>query len=347
MQIAGHTSQTIRRRISAKSPGSSIPCVGVSGALPTQDANITEPVSTWVSDEQLADAVKRIVEGKNLKDITLKQLRRGVVGALDLPKAAKRQLEGSRRDAFAELVRLTLENLRGADAEPKPNWQTLEDEDALTSVYLVTLAQVLGETAQGASTPLRSIDKMSREEVRDAVLDAIQNPVRGGAGRPLGEPASVLKLVVAKELPLHFHIALKLTKRLVFMPFKLSLRARSGLASHWSTSHREFWSTVRYLHFTTEHKAMVDSDKISWTPDGKALDFYMESQEPFVASAYKAKREKREAQSDVQSADRHGDINKAHKTGAVGRFTKLDFLVLSITEGFSTFWRPGVRAGPR
>ena len=127
-------------------------------------------------------------------------------------------MEGSKRQEFAELVQRVILELQ-ADAVPKPVWFVLEDEDASTAVYLVTFADVLKETALASGTPLRDLDGLTREDVRDAVLDAVANPVwpkRGG--RPLACPVSVAKLVVAKELPLHFHVALMLSNRVIFLP---------------------------------------------------------------------------------------------------------------------------------
>ena len=333
---AGSGLRSVQRRISSKRPVNPLPATSAASGLPVQGGDDTESVCSCVTDAQLKSAIKEVVVGKDLDKISLRQLRKGVVRLLDLPKSAKRQLENSRREAFTDLVQITLREVRGDNARPKPDWQTMEDEDVLTSVYLVTLAEILSETAQAASTPLRPIAGLSREGVRDVVLDAVKNPVQTHVGgRPASDPVTVLKLVVAKEEPLHFHIALQLSKRVVFMPFKLALRLRSGLASHWSISHREFWSTIRYLHFTTERKQKVDREKISWTPDGRDLDFYYESQEPFIAHAYKARREMREAQAHAQEA--HGQMHKkGHKASASSRFTKLDFIALAIAKSFET-----------
>ena len=68
-----------------------------------------------------------------------------------------------------------------------------EDQAAhARTVYLVTFSRLLHDTLD-SSTHLRNPDSLSREEVKAAVIDALENPdanhVRGG--RPRGETNSV------------------------------------------------------------------------------------------------------------------------------------------------------------
>ena len=128
-----------------------------------------------------------------------------------------------------------------APEAPRPaadmlDWLTDEDDTARLAVYLVTLAQVLEAKALAADQPLRTLDGLSRADVRDAILGAVRSPAAtrpGGWGRVV--PLDVEKMVVFFENPQHFHVALKLPSRSAFMPLKLALRQNSGLASHWST----------------------------------------------------------------------------------------------------------------
>ena len=92
----------------------------------------------------------------------------------------------------------------------------------------------------------------------------------------------------------HFHVALKLSSESRWVGFKLALRSRSGLASHWSPSHTQFWSIVRYCHFTTPTKTAVDPAPLSWAAGGASLNLHEESQEPFNAVALRARHEQRE-----------------------------------------------------
>eukprot|EP00973_Karenia_brevis_P066870 9296547-Karenia_brevis.AAC.1 len=136
--------------------------------------------------------------------------------------------------------------MQAAAPATEPEWQTEEDGDARLMVFLVTFAAVLEATALASTTPLKSLQGLTRTNIQDAVLDAVANPVAAGhgGGRPRTVQIIVEKLVVAMEMPLHFHAALKLSCKTRFMPFKQALRNRSGLASHWSTSHTLFFSPV-------------------------------------------------------------------------------------------------------
>jgi len=212
-----------------------------------------------------------------------------------------------------------------------PDWLTDEDTSFRGLVTLVTLAAVLHETALASDTPLRTLNNVTREEVRDAVLDAVRNPVRHvGGGRPSTADFQVLKLVVALEEPRHFHVALKIHPISRFMPFKQALRNRSGFASHWSTSHTQFWSAVRYLVCTTAKKPEVDSGCIVWTPSGQGLDLYQEAQEPFNALALKRRRE----QSELLAA---GAVAKGKAKAKTEKFTRVDFTALVIA---GDLWTP-------
>ena len=131
------------------------------------------------------------------------------------------------------------------------------------------------------------------------MLDAISNPLpdasRGGRARTrVIEPVC---LVAVGEEPLRFHVAVKLSSKARFLPFKAALRQRAGLASHWSTSHRMFWGAMGYCTHQTEHKE-VDDQPLAWLPDGGHLadgfvleSWLLKSQEPFHASAIKKRRE--------------------------------------------------------
>ena len=56
------------------------------------------------------------------------------------------------------------------------------------------------------------LDGVTREEVRDAIIDAVQNPVASSrGGRPTSAVCEVEKMVVVLEEPRHFHVALKVS----------------------------------------------------------------------------------------------------------------------------------------
>ena len=201
-----------------------------------------------------------------------------------------------------------------------------EDGSARHQVYLVTFAAVLDATALAAGVSLRTLEGATRADIRDAVLDAVANPVAERpalGGRPRVEPLAALKLVVFLEDPRHFHVALKLSKQNRFLPLKIALRARSGFATHWSTSHRQFWSAVRYGAMASAKKPDVDSEPLVWTPNGLGLDLFAESQEPFNAKALKRRREE-------------AMMSTGAKQGRGPEFSKLDFTALVLAESLKT-----------
>ena len=195
--------------------------------------------------------------------------------------------------------------LRAAPAEEAvvPEWFGEADAEKQNRVFLVTAAKLVNESdhleAAGDSKPppLRDPATITKLEFRKALQDSIENPMydRARGGRP---PSRSLELDVymgVKEGILgqqHHHAAVKLhDAHQRFLPFKLAMRWRHGIATHWSTSHSQLWSAVRYLHCTTEHKKVVDRQPELWTRDDRRLNLHDESQEPFQAAAWTARRE--------------------------------------------------------
>ena len=223
-----------------------------------------------------------------------------------------------------------------AAPEPaRPDWQTEEDGSARRMVFLVTFAAVLAETAAEAEPPLRTLDGLTRADIQAAIADAVANPQAESRGRPRVASLQVQRMVVVLEQPLHFHVALKLNTLARFLPLKAALRARAGLASHWSTSHTQWWSAVRYCVFTTEHKPVVDPEPLVWVaehgllPHGDTrVNLYQEAQEPWNAHALRKRREVAEMSSAGQAAQ--------NKKAKVGKFTLLDFTALVIDQNLTT-----------
>lgn len=214
---------------------------------------------------------------------------------------------------------------------PPPEWWTHEDDNAHQLVYLVTFAKILNNTAEVAEPPLRDVAALSREDISKALQDAVANPSSAGprrGGRPRTRPLAIDKMVVFKEMPgPHFHVALKLSCDSRWLPFKEALRLRSQLASHWSTSHTMWWSAVRYGAAATPRKQTVDDAPLAWTPDGRELNLYEESQEPFVAKAWKRRREQKELGAE--------GVAKQGK-GGIATFAKIDFIALVLAESLTT-----------
>ena len=210
-------------------------------------------------------------------------------------------------------------------------------EAGRSMVYLITFSALLpgAQHAAGIHHALRDVNACTREEIRDAVLNAVADPCfdpNARGGRPRQRQSEVVKLVVAAEHhsarpARHFHVALRLSEKARFLPYAKALLQRHGLASHWSDSHTQWWSAVRYLCVPTETKPAVDAEPLAWSQDGTPVNLFEASQEPFNAKALKARREKTVLQPAPAGS------SKRVKTEP---FTKLDFTALVIAEGLET-----------
>ena len=215
---------------------------------------------------------------------------------------------------------------------PLPDWLLPEDDTKQQMVFLVSLSAILPETLAAAALagapPLRDVQLLTRQQVLDAVADAVQHPaVCGGRGRPRVNVLEVKKIAVFRERHAdgryHFHVAVKLTGLSFFRPFKTALRLRSGLASHWSPTHTQLWSAVRYGAVVSERKPVVDDEPLSLCmASGEPLNLYEESQEPYNAGAWKRRREQKEMTEDPQE----------HK----GHFRQLDLTSIILTSNLKS-----------
>ena len=175
-----------------------------------------------------------------------------------------------------------------SSSEQMPEWMVAEDPEQQQEVWLVTFAKILEDTALTAKAPLKVLDNVSRPDILAAMMDAIAHPVVTTGGRPRKNALKAVKMVVFLEKPKHFHVALKVSSKICFLPYKRALRERSGLASHWSGSHTQWWSAVRYGHVPSEHKPEVDEDPLCYPEE---MNLYEASQEHWNAVACKKRRE--------------------------------------------------------
>jgi len=194
---------------------------------------------------------------------------------------------------------------------------------------MVTLSRVLPGVA--AAGGYRDLATLTRVELAEMIRDAFENPVNlvpsaGGRPRATDDPV-VLIVVVVKEThadgSVHFHAVVKLSKKMRFKMAKATLQHRHKLASHWSCTHTQLWSAVRYVHIGSPRKPIVDSAPHQWTHNGRVLDLTERSQEPFNAPAWRGRREKAEAKAIVDE-----------KPSPV--FNKLDFNALVLSKHLHT-----------
>ena len=200
--------------------------------------------------------------------------------------------------------------------------------DGNQRIFLVTISRVL----PGNATEYRNLRDVTRDEVCAMIRDALVNPVAppSGAGRPrtVVEGRNLVEMmVVAKEShedgSPHFHAAVRLTHRMRFKAAKFTLMARHKLPSHWSCTHSQLWSALRYITIASPKKQIVDTEVVTWTPDGRDVDLVELAREPFIVVAWCKQRESAEA---VGALD--GKPAPA--------FNKLDFYALAISKHVHT-----------
>ena len=138
-----------------------------------------------------------------------------------------------------------------------PDWYGEADGVLQKQIFLVTAAKLVDEkdhlekAGELKPPPLRNPANVSKVEFRTALQDSVANPMyeHKQGGRP---PTRALELDVyvgvkeGKPGEQHHHAAVKLfDAKHRFLPFKLAMRWRHGIATHWSTSHTQLWSTIR------------------------------------------------------------------------------------------------------
>ena len=174
--------------------------------------------------------------------------------------------------------------------------------------------------------------------IGDAVRSAFDDPLPDprGAGRPRKRTEGVVKkIVVFMEVhadgDIHFHVAVCLSQSRTWMIVKRTLRQRDHLPSHFSVSHTQFWSVVRYGFIPTLSKPDVDPEPAvwtcesgQWTRDGVEVNLFEESQKPFNANMWKRRREEAEKAAASQPGVK------------VRRFGKLDLTAVILSEGLTT-----------
>ena len=149
-------------------------------------------------------------------------------------------------------------------------------------VYLVTVSHPK-QAHSSSGVVLVAPDSLSHADVLHCLRDAFANPVYADAGnaarRDGASSGQLVKCVVYLEAHKedetgvahkHFHVALVADRPFYFSPLKRALLARSGLATHWSTSHSGYWSAVRYGHRATPKKPLASLDPVplAWSAVG-------------------------------------------------------------------------------
>jgi hypothetical protein len=178
---------------------------------------------------------------------------------------------------------------------------TYEVPSTRKSVYLITfpaLTAGLPDVVDRAG--LRCPSQLTREEIQRCLAEAWAE--NAAQSRSL----NVVDLCVvfqerhaprpgADVGPVHYHVALKAIASFRFVPVKRVLRAKHGLASHWSTSHDGMWSAIRYgsIPSPTKPQNALDPDPLVWSRREPLPSLFDLAQEPVTAGALKRKREQK------------------------------------------------------
>ena len=199
-----------------------------------------------------------------------------------------------------------------------------EEAGAKKWVYLITFSCLLAETIAAATGELRDLATITRKEICMAVLDAFEKPLLDPAagGRPRQHTASIVRQIVVflekhVDGSTHFHAAVLLGVQMRWSAVKRTLRTRHKLAAHFSCSHTGWWSVLRYGTGLSKKDDVDDKPEI-WLGSGETIDIYEESQQPYQAKAWVARRERK----DVQDA----------RDDKAAKFSKLDFTSLVLAK---------------
>ena len=269
--------------------------------------------------EEVETAAKALLPTVDVSGMSLKEFREALCEHCGLPPNSL----DFRKDEVNDLVKRLLnpETCHNPAAKIVKELGP-EKADHRGWVYLATVSRVLEQTRE-SNQDLCEIALLSREDIAVKFRDAFDNPLRAGkGGRPSGTTGIVKYLVVVQEEheggEVHFHVALKLNTQRQFLPVKKTLRTRHRLAVHFSCSHTQFWSALRYCIIPTLQKPKVDETPYAWSSDGAPLDLYELSQRPWMAAVWKRHREDAE--------------KEASAAGKRARFTKLDLTAIILAK---------------
>jgi len=155
------------------------------------------------------------------------------------------------------------------------------------------------------------------------VQEAFANPVHVDARSiQLGSKVSLKQVSVWRELHqptaggqvhAHYHVAVLAAQKFSFMPVKRALLQRSGLASHWSSTHNGYWSCIRYVFMPSPTKplAALDRDPLLWAAAGVHPPPRECCHQPITAAAVQANRAKAE-DSAAEAGKKEPRISEMH-----------------------------------
>ena len=163
----------------------------------------------------------------------------------------RRGLDHKKKDVEEVVTRVVLElGSEPAAPEALPSWATPQDEEQRLEIFLVTFSSTLAKLEANANTEmplLRDPSDVSKDDIQKAMLDVVENPSLAHyqkGGRPRKHGLCKPLVLVTGEEPhesrpekTHKHTVVKFSSISCFLSFKIALRERHGLASHWYYSY--------------------------------------------------------------------------------------------------------------
>ena len=332
----------------------------LNGQAPAQLTSSTQLVADKdLAQAQVPDAVRELVTkvqaaidellaATELANCSIRKFRRQIASHLGL---GKKGLE-EKAELVNAMIQESVKKFAKQQETPAQRIAEIiegagkESKGAKQYVYLVTFSHLLPTTL--AAGDFKDIANIGRDEIAECVRKAFDDPLPAASGQPGRKrqrtDGLVKKLVVFKEShadgTVHFHVAVLLWMPRTWCSAKETLRVRDGLACHFSCSHIQFWSTVRYGFYASLKKPEVDASPFLWSSDGSwplglvkegtpGWSFLFEAcNRPWNAAIWKARSEKAQK----QAAEGRPD----NSCGRNARFTKLDFMAIVLDKHLMT-----------
>ena len=216
------------------------------------------------SPTDIRRALMKLLAGvDDLSTRTVGTIRGDVASALGLMPDG---LE-ARRDEVADITHDVIQAICSKTGKPHRREDDLGAENNCSkTAYLVTFSR---PKVAEAGPPLKAPGDLSREGIRDCLLEAVE-----ATNQQKYQPLFLEKMVVFRERhedgDIHYHVAVLGSRGFRFGPLKRHLRAVAQLASHWSVSHNTYWSCVSYGFWPSPHKPEDELDPIPlpWAREG-------------------------------------------------------------------------------
>ena len=246
-----------------------------------------------LSREQLKEAAQVLIKEVDLQTMSLGVLRTRLCDHFGLEQFALDSRRGELKDVFTECVDELL--ARRASQAPREDTELGEERaDASRSTYLVTAPHTQKETSEDGYK-LNPPGSSSREQICALMLAALA-ALQSGRSEPLTFIFMAIFLEKHAAGEVHYHIAVLADRNFRFNPFKKELLKQGGLATHWSCTHSNYASCVRYCYLPSLKKQaeQLDPQPLLWpeTGDKPHPPLSQASQPPVTAAATAVRREK-------------------------------------------------------